>query len=152
MTSGAYKYHLGIAGEFFVAAQLQRLGFAASVTYGNAKRADVIAISEHTGNAVILEVKTSSVGRWPIGSRVPAPSTQLWVFVHLPRDAVEAPEYYVIDQATLHSILAPKEQTYLAQYEKKHGAPYGNKPGVAAATRTELASYRDRWQTIMGRL
>lgn len=53
------KYHLSMAGEFFVAAQLQRLGVSASVTYGNAKSADVVAFAKDKDIAVIIEVKSS---------------------------------------------------------------------------------------------
>ena len=53
------KYHLAMAGEYFVAAQLQRLGLMASITYGNAKRADVIVFSESSDRVVVVEVKTT---------------------------------------------------------------------------------------------
>jgi hypothetical protein len=43
MSKQAQKYHLSLAGEFFVAAELQRRGVAAAVTYDNAKNADVVA-------------------------------------------------------------------------------------------------------------
>lgn len=152
MSSQSDKYSLAMAGEFFVAAQLQRLGAAASVTYGNAKRADVVAIGKVSGKAVTIEVKSSSAGRWPVGSRVPQPSQQPWVFVHLPKAPTEGPEYFVITQAQLHSVLAPLEQAYMAKYKQKHGADYGDKPGVAAATRAVLAPYKDAWDTILRRL
>jgi hypothetical protein len=152
MATQSQKYSLAMAGEFFVAAQLQRLGASASVTYGNAKRADVVAISKATNQAVIVEVKTSSAGSWPIGSRVPLPSPQLWVFVHLSLTNTAAPEYYVIDQTELHRLLAPSEQAYFAQYQAKHGVAYGDKPGVAKATRAALTPYRDNWQAIMRHL
>jgi hypothetical protein len=152
MTSQPQKYSLAMAGEFFVAAQLQRLGVAASVTYGNAKRADVIAISKLSNQAVIVEVKTSSAGSWPIGNRVPAPSSQIWVFVHLPSNPADAPEYFVIDQTSLHALLAPKEKAYLDRYQAKHGVPYGDKPGVAKATRKDLLGHKDNWKIILDRL
>ena len=141
-----------MAGEFFVAAQLQRLGASASVTYGNAKRADVVAISRKTNQAVVLEVKSSSSESWIVGGRVPLPSSQLWVFVHLPVSSNEPPEYYILDQATLHRELSSAEQAYFARYEAKHGVAYGSKPGVAKATRSALATYRDNWQPILERL
>jgi len=37
MSKQAQKYHLSLAGEFYVAAELQRRGISAAVTYGNAK-------------------------------------------------------------------------------------------------------------------
>ena len=55
------KYHLAMAGEYFVAAQLQRLGLMASITYGNAKRADVIAFSESSDRVVVVEVRTTEL-------------------------------------------------------------------------------------------
>ena len=45
MSKQAQKYHLSLAGEFYVAAELQRRGISAAVTYGNAKNADVVAFS-----------------------------------------------------------------------------------------------------------
>jgi hypothetical protein len=113
MSTQAQKYSLAVAGEFFVAAQIYRLGARASVTYGNAKRADVVAVGQTSGKAAVIEVKSSSAGRWPVGSRVPPPSKQLWVFVHLPHNASEAPEYFVLTQHQLHQVLAPVEQVKL---------------------------------------
>jgi hypothetical protein len=39
------KYMLGLSGEFLVAGELLRREISAAVTYGNAKKADVIAVS-----------------------------------------------------------------------------------------------------------
>ena len=144
------KYQLAIAGEFFVAAQLQRLGVSASVTYGNAKRADVVAVSRSVGRAVAIEVKTSSRSRWPVGSRVPPASPQPWVFVHFPIEPTEPPEFFVLLQSQLHAILAPAEAQYFARFKEKHGKEYGEKtPGVVSATKAELSSFKDNWQCIL---
>lgn len=118
MSSQSEKYHTSLAGEFFVAAQLQRLGISASITYGNAKGADVIAISPTTGKAITIEVKTSKKGRWPVGNRVPLPSKSPWVFVHLPENPEEHPEFYILLQEELHAVLAPSEQSYMERYKE----------------------------------
>lgn len=150
MTKQADKYQLAIAGEFFVAAQLQRLGVSASVTYGNAKRADVIAVSRETGRAVSVEVKTSSKSRWPVGRRVPVASSQPWVFVHMPTEQFEPPEFFVLLQSDLQLALAPREAAYMDRFEAKHGRKYGEgTPGVAAALRSEIAGFKDNWQCIL---
>lgn len=151
MTTQAEKYHASMAGEFFVAAQLQRLQVAASVTYGNAKSADVVAFSHETGKAVVIEVKTSTKGRWPVGNRAPAPSDKPWVFVHLPTKSDEPPEFFVMMQTEIHNLLAPLENNYLERYKKTHGEEYGDKPGVAAMTR-KLAlqnNCKDNWNAIL---
>ena len=152
MSTQAEKYSLAIAGEFFVAAQLQRMGARASVTYGNAKRADVVVVGQTSGKSVTIEVKSSGTGRWPIGNRVPAPSNQLWVFVHVPKTHVQPPQYYVVTQQQLNRLLAPIERAYLARFKAKHGVAYGNRPGVATANRTVLAPFQDAWSTILRRL
>jgi post-segregation antitoxin (ccd killing protein) len=153
MTAQTDKYQLAIAGEFFVAAQLQRLGISASVTYGTAKQADVVAVSRVAGKAVTIEVKSSRKSRWPIGNRVPSPSSQPWVFVHFPIEASEPPEFFVMLQSDLHAIFAPHEAEYMAKFKAKHNREYGDKtPGVAAATKKELSKFKDNWGSILGLL
>lgn len=148
----AKKYSLGMAGEMFVAAQLQRLGVTASVTYGNAKRADVVCIALDGLRAVVLEVKTSDKGRWPIGQRVPAPSTQLWVFVHLPSARNDPPRYFIWTQEEMHVALRPAEAAYMESYKLRRGEDYGERPGVAAMRLREAAIHEDAWHKVLSRL
>lgn len=150
MTKQAERYRLAMTGEFFVAAQLQRLGISATVTYGNAKRADVVAVNRETGRAVTIEVKSTNKSRWPVGNRVPLPSQQPWVFVHVPDDTAQAPQFFILLQNELHEILAPVEAEYWARYQAKHGRAYGDKtPGVAAAELNHLIPFRDNWAAIL---
>jgi hypothetical protein len=150
MTKQAERYRLAITGEFFVAAQLQRLGISATVTYGNAKRADIVAVNRETGRAVTIEVKSTNKNRWPVGNRVPLPSQQPWVFVHIPDNMANSPEFFVILQNELHQILAPIEAEYWAKYKVKHGRAYGdNTPGVAAAKLNQLLPFKDNWAVIL---
>lgn len=146
------RYHTAISGEFFVAAQLQRLCVSASVTYGNAKSADVVAFSKRSGKALVIEVKTSSKGRWPVGARVPAPSPQPWVFVHLPLNTDEVPEFFVMTQENMHNLLMPIENDYLERYLRKHGKEYGDKPGVAAMKKALAVRFKDNWNAILSLL
>jgi hypothetical protein len=65
------KYMLSLAGEFLVAGELLRRNMTAAVTYGNAKRADVVAVSGRS--AVPIEVKTTRGRRCsesPIGRQL----------------------------------------------------------------------------------
>lgn len=150
MTKQAERYRLAMTGEFFVAAQLQRLGISATVTYGNAKRADVVAVNRETGRAVTIEVKSTNKSRWPVGNRVPFPSQQPWVFVHVPDDPAQPPEFFILLQSELHEILAPNEAAYLARFELKHGRAYGDKtPGVAAAGLNQLIPFKNNWDVII---
>lgn len=142
------KYHLSMSGEYLVAAQMHRLKINASITYGNAKRADIIAFSEDKNKSIFVEVKTSQKGRWPIGSRVPEPTDKPWIFILLASEIKEPPCFYVMTQKEIHDSLIKEEQNYLEKYRLKHGEDYGEKPGVACMTLRIAESYKDKWDTI----
>jgi hypothetical protein len=57
------RYHLNLAGEYRVAAELLKRGIFATITYGNRKGADIYAIGESRRMAVV-EVKASNDGRF----------------------------------------------------------------------------------------
>jgi hypothetical protein len=142
------KYSKSIAGEFFVAAQLQRQGMLASVTYGNAKRTDVVAFAPGGEKAAVIEVKSTSGSKWKVGSRCPEPSEQRWVFVYLPEKFEEAPSFYLLTQSEIHKILKPSEEEYFRKYKQKHGKEYGDKPGFTAISLKQIESHKNRWDKI----
>ncbi|MGD9583508.1 MAG: hypothetical protein AB7V26_07540 [Lysobacterales bacterium] len=84
MSKQARKHTTGLAGEFLVAGELLRRGIMAAVTYGNAKKADVIAVNG--AKAASIEVKSTSQTKWVLGGQLPAESSNIWVLVHLPED------------------------------------------------------------------
>jgi len=52
--------HTGLAGEFYVLAQLNlRPGLTAALTLGNSKGIDIIVSNENSGRKYLVEVKTS---------------------------------------------------------------------------------------------
>jgi len=148
MSRQAEKYHLSLAGEFYVAAELQRRGIAAAVTYGNAKKADVVAFS--TGSlAVAIEVKSTPGERWVVGGWVPQPSSAPWVFVHIPADALTPPSFYVLSQQQLFDVLSPGDVAYRRNYLARHGVEYGDRRGVVNLSRRGAEPFKDRWATII---
>ncbi len=50
----------GLAGEFFVLAELLKRGYQASFTLGNAKTVDIFSSDHKTGKTVRIQVKTNS--------------------------------------------------------------------------------------------
>ena len=152
MTKQEMKHHLSLAGEFFVAAELQRRGVAAAVTYGNAKKADVVAYSASGEKVVVVEVKSTSQKKWVVGGRLPVASDKPWVFVHLPTDETQAPCYYVLTQSEIRNILGPVEDEYYRKFKEKHGVEYGDRRGVVNLTRTQAEEHLDAWEKIIGQL
>jgi hypothetical protein len=56
----------GIAGEYFVAAELSRRGYVASLTLQNTRGIDILASNGDATKSVGIQVKTKQ-GRAPIG-------------------------------------------------------------------------------------
>lgn len=152
MSRQAQKYHLNLAGEFFVAAELQRRSISAAVTYGNAKNADVVAFSLDGQQAVVIEVKTTSERQWVVGAAVPEPSSKPWVFVYLPPSEDEGPSYSVLTQAELHGILKPIDEEYDRKFLAKHGVPYGDRAAVINFSQELALPYKSAWHTVLGQL
>jgi len=148
MSRQTQKYHLSLAGEYYVAAEIQRRGISAAVTFGNAKKADVVAFSG-ASHAVAIEVKSTPNARWVVGGSVPPPSPEPWVFVWIPTTATEAPRFYVLNQSQLFDILNPIDVDYRSRYLAKHGEDYGERRGVVNLSRELAEPFRDRWETII---
>lgn len=151
-SSPAEKYHLGMSGEYFVAAQLQRLGVSASVTYGNAKSADVVAFIEGSDRVVVVEVKTTKQPEWTFSGRISTKSEKPWVFVQLPENSNEPPKFFVLTQSELHAILAPLDEEYCIKYKEKHGREYGDKPWMVNISLKLLEGKENKWGVIIEQL
>jgi hypothetical protein len=88
------KQITGLSGEFFVAAELLKRNLQVSLTLGNAKSVDLIAINERASYQV--QVKTLRKG--PncfdlIVSKINA--THIYIFVYL-NDVDQQPDYYIV--------------------------------------------------------
>ena len=136
-----------MSGEYHVAAELQRRGVNASVTYGNAKSADVIAFSRDKNRVVAVEGKSTKQKEWVIGNSIPAPTTQPWVFVHFPITSNDPPTYYVVLQSELCNIIKANDDGYNARYKEKHGVDFSGK-GVMKIKKFLLEEHRDKWEKI----
>lgn len=89
----------GIAGEYFVAAELSRKGFIAAVTLRNTRGADIIVSKPGRTKSATIQVKTMQTGRrrWPMSKNdeVRKGKNHYYVFVTLNgRDG--EPEYYIV--------------------------------------------------------
>ena len=150
MTKHARKYATGLAGEFLVAGELLRRGVMAAVTYGNAKKADVVAF--RAGRAVTLEVKSTSEAKWILGDSLPDDAASLWVLVFLPADTALPPEYFVLTSGELRDTLLPHWEAYMSRYVSKHGREFAGK-GVVSVQREWLgASHRGAWHKAINAL
>jgi hypothetical protein len=85
----------GLAGEFYVAAELLKRDILASITFGSAKAIDILAYNPRTLRTISVQVKaTRQMNVFPIAhSRVEA--VHIYVFVVLNPPGT-SPRYFVV--------------------------------------------------------
>src|SRR6266480_3737572 len=88
----------GISGEYFVAAELSRRGYVASLTLRNTKGIDVLASNADATKSVGIQVKTCQGLKpvWLLNLKAEADSAEnlFYVFVCLPDRG--APSFHVV--------------------------------------------------------
>lgn len=92
----------GLAGEFFVAAELLKRGYQTSVTFGNAKSIDLLTYNPSTGMTFTVQVKAlRKMNYFPI-QPTKVDSRHIYVFVLLNKPG-ESVQYYVVPGTVLVS-------------------------------------------------
>ncbi len=152
------KYALNLAGEFYVAAELNRRGIFASVTYGAAKNADVLAFDQQSRKTAVIEVKTTAgVNRkWITGQhsidKNSINSQLFWVLVLVPgiEDADTSPRFFVFTSKELVEKVSESHAAYRARYQETHGTQFQDSGGVysLAISEAESMQVEGQWAKI----
>lgn len=87
----------GVAGEYFVAAELSRLGFIASVTLRNSRGIDILATSP-AGRSISIQVKTNQFSKrdWLLKSNVEKEGRPDHFFVFVNLNGSGAPTFHIV--------------------------------------------------------
>ena len=161
------KSFLNMAGEFLVAAELNRRGILCAVTYGAAKCADVWAFSKTGNRSVRIEVKTTGPGseRWVVGNRIlqqEGSPDVFWVLVKLPsphpseattdeqRRGRHAPRFFVFTSAEMKQIMTEDAMRYKERYLRVHGHEFTGR-GVPTLSLAKVQDFENRWDKIKDR-
>lgn len=113
----------GVAGEYYVAAELSRHGFLAAVTLRNSDGIDILASDENGNNQLAIQVKTTQgKDKWLLTSKVEleenASENKYFVFVNLPSDNSEAPGYSIIQAKQLALFIKKAHKDWLNAPDK----------------------------------
>jgi len=164
-TTQEQKSLLGMAGEFLVAAELNRRGIHAAVTYGSSKSADVYAFQMDANRSARIEVKSTPSGskKWLVGHKATLPENWrpnvFYVLVLLPPPAVRdsaktnevrglhAPRFFVLTSAELGHLLLEEHTRYLEGYRLRHKKEFAAK-GVPQLPIKLAEIHEDRWEKI----
>ena len=147
----------GIAGEYFVAGELSRRGYIASITLKNTAHIDVLASNGE--KAVNIQVKTSRIDKakgWELGSK-PLKFNKLkgdvfYVLVEIRSDPNNKEiGYYIIPQNTLNEHV---EKGHLSWLQGKNKITGGERKSKRRYFRTKehptlnIEKYKDNWSIL----
>jgi hypothetical protein len=107
----------GVAGEYFVAAELSRRGYIASISLRNTRGIDILATNQDGSQSVTIQCKTSqkSKKRWVLNKKSEdfVSPTHFYVFVLLGA-ADERPQYHVVPSQDVAAYLKADHAKWIA--------------------------------------
>lgn len=111
----------GVAGEYFVAAELSRQGYVASVTLRNTRGMDIIAANSDASRSVGISVKTNKTNRkdWMVNEKAESFHSEnlFYVFVNL-KGVGENPEFHVVPSEVVAKAVYESHRDWLSKPKK----------------------------------
>ena len=109
----------GVAGEYFVAAELSRRGYIASITMRNTRGIDILATNAEAKRAVTIQCKTSRNTQkgWIVTEKSEqfVSEGHFYVFVKL-RTELERPAYYIVPSKVVAHYIYTTHREWLSSY------------------------------------
>lgn len=138
----------GVAGEYFVAAELSRRGYVASITLRNTRGIDILASNEDATRTVGIQVKTNqgAASEWVLTSKIEEETTAeklYMVFVSL--NGLGIPRYHVVPRGVVAEYAAVNHQKWL-DTPGRGGRPH--KDTTMRKFRDPEGQYLDRWDIL----
>lgn len=146
--SGLESTLVGIAGEYFVAAELSLRGYLASITLRNSRGIDIIASSSDATRSVSIQVKTSSgnVPKWMLKQKSESFSADnhFYVFVLL-REVGVRPDFHIVPSQVVAEYVTTSHRQWLAG-TKADGSP--RKDSRMRNFRDPDQQYKEAWDLL----
>jgi hypothetical protein len=120
----------GVAGEYFVAAELSRLGFIASITLRNTRGVDILVAGADASRSAGIQVKTNQGNqkRWMLNKKAESLEEDglFYVFVNLNGPAA-TPTYHVVPSTVVAEHCRRTHREWLAS-PGRHGGERKDTP------------------------
>jgi hypothetical protein len=138
----------GVAGEYFVAAELSRRGYIASITLRNTRGIDILASSEDGSRQIGIQVKSSQTNRpaWPLNEKAEDyfANNLFYIFVNL-KDENERLDYYIVPSQIVADFTKANHQRWL-NTPGKHGQQHNATPMRTFADNEK--KYLEKWSLL----
>ena len=137
----------GVSGEYFVAAELSRRGYVASLTLRNTRGIDILASNRDATKSVGIQVKTCHGTRadWMLNKKAEADLAEnlFYVFVCLPQSGL--PLFYVVPRNVVAQYIRDSHQEWLATPGRGGHQHVDND---MRRFKDPKGLYRDRWELL----
>ena len=142
------KYHLSLAGEYRVASELLKRDIFATITFGNAKGADIYAIGP-TRRSAIIEVKSSNSSKFVTGFYQKyrdeiRDHPHFWVLYSMTDPDTE--EFYVLSHAEMAKAQGDRNFPGKPMTYAEHAVAVAK--GVDNVLAKDLKKYKSAWGKI----
>jgi hypothetical protein len=140
----------GAAGEYYVAAELSRRGWLATVTIKNAPGTDVLAQDLETGRVIALQTKTASQGS---GFRLTAKDERTtamdneWYALVALRASDERPDFFLVPRNVVATMIYVGHRRWLA--EPGRGGREHKDSSIRAIIQREVSGYQEAWESLV---
>ncbi|MEI7690593.1 MAG: hypothetical protein WCI63_03140 [bacterium] len=138
----------GVAGEYYVAAELSARGYMASITLRNTKGVDILCSNDDASKTVAIQVKTNkhSNREWVLNEKCEKNQAEnfFYVLVNL-NDMEKAPDYFVIPSKTVADQAIKSHRDWLDAPGRKGQAHKDNTMRKFKDTDEE---YLNRWDLL----
>lgn len=115
------KQLTGIAGEYYVAAEISRRGYLAAITLRNSDGVDIL-VSDSIGNHLIsIQVKTTrNKLKWILTDKIEKERSinKYFVFVSISNNISEQPKYFIINSVCLAERIFTGHRRWLTEPNK----------------------------------
>lgn len=137
----------GVAGEYFVAAELSRRGYVASITLRNTRGIDILASNADATRSVGIQVKTNqdTPREWILSKKAETNLAENLCYVFVALNGLEQPAFYVVPTSVVARFVTESHRTWLAGARRDGGRHADTDIRVFRDAKGE---YRDRWDLL----
>ena len=138
----------GVSGEYFVAGELSRLGYIASITLRNTRGIDILVSNSIATKQIGIQVKTSQ-GRkpeWVLNEKAENfyADHLFYVFVNL-KGKEERPDFYIVPSKVVANHIRTNHRQWLETPGKKGQA---HKENPVRKFRDKEKQFLGRWELL----
>jgi len=138
----------GIAGEYFVAGELSRLGYIASITLRKTGGIDILVSNTTATQQIAIQVKTSQGSRpeWVLSKKAETfyADNLFYVFVNL-KGPGERPDFYIVPSKVVADFVRRTHREWLETPGKKGQA---HKDNPVRKFRDPERQFLERWDLL----